>query len=301
MALLGESLKELNSIEATAGSGTAVAVIGGDIGVVAHDSSDVIIDRNIAYEVITGVASNIAADVEVIDTSDLADAAVNEDESKIAPDVLSALLPDKDVVVLPKVEHIAGGYIYRAVKRVFDTVACCIALIILAIPMAVIAVKIKRESAGPVIYKQRRVGQDRKFFNVYKFRTMCADAEVRGAQWAKDDDPRITPFGKKLRMSRLDELPQFWNVIKGDMSLVGPRPERPVFCDEFRKKIIGWDQRTLVSPGITGLAQVRGGYDLLPKEKARLDIEYVESRNLWLDFKLLCQTISVLFTHEGAR
>ncbi|WP_206214192.1 sugar transferase [Adlercreutzia sp. ZJ304] len=275
MALLGESLNKLNRVEAAAVGGAVV--MGGDIDV------------------------DAAMGAAVIDTSDLVDAAVSEDESKIAPNVLSALLPDSDVVVLPEVERIAGGFVYCVAKRVLDVIACCVALIILSIPMAIIAAKIKHESAGSAIYKQCRVGKDGKLFNVYKFRTMCDDAEVRGAQWAKDDDPRITLFGKKLRMSRFDELPQFWNVIKGDMSLVGPRPERPIFCDEFRKKIIGWDQRTLISPGITGLAQVRGGYDLLPKEKARLDIEYIESRNLWLDFKLICQTISVLFTHEGAR
>ena len=96
---------------------------------------------------------------------------------------------------------------------------------------------------------------------------MYTDAEARGAQWAAGDDPRITPLGKKLRKTRLDEIPQFWNVVKGDMSLIGPRPERPAFSKEFEKRIIGWNQRTMVRPGITGLAQITGGYELLPKEK----------------------------------
>ena len=102
----------------------------------------------------------------------------------------------------------------------------------------------------------------------------------RGAQWAAGDDPRVTPFGRKLRTSRLDEIPQFWNVVKGDMSLIGPRPERPVFHEAFKERIDGWEQRLAVRPGITGLAQVEGGYELLPKEKALLDIEYIENPEL---------------------
>ncbi|MFR7797102.1 MAG: sugar transferase, partial [Collinsella sp.] len=116
----------------------------------------------------------------------------------------------------------------------FDVVSCGCALILLAIPMAVIAVKIKSESEGPVIYAQRRVGKDGRVFNIYKFRSMYTDAESRGAQWAQDEDPRVTPFGKIMRKTRLDEIPQFWNVFKGDMSLIGPRPERPRFAKSSR-------------------------------------------------------------------
>lgn len=219
---------------------------------------------------------------------------------EIASEALERLLPDAHVT-LPTVRRIAGGAVYQCTKRVFDIVACSVALVVLAAPMAVIAVIIKRESSGPALYAQMREGKDGKPFKLYKFRSMRTDAEASGAQWAQDDDPRITAFGHVLRKTRMDELPQFWNVLRGDMSLVGPRPERPAFCAAFRERIDGWDQRTLVRPGITGYAQIHGGYDLLPKEKARLDIEYIENRSLLFDLKIMLSTLGVLKTGEGAR
>ena len=124
-------------------------------------------------------------------------------EYAVAPDALAKLLPDDEIIELPKLTHVNGGLVYRAVKRTFDVAACSCALIILAIPMGVIAFKIKRESPGPVIYAQTRVGKDGRLFKVYKFRSMYADAEAKGAQWAEGEDPRVTPFGRKLRNSRL--------------------------------------------------------------------------------------------------
>lgn len=124
-------------------------------------------------------------------------------ESGIAADVLSSLLPDEGVVELPRVKRISGSLGYRFVKRAFDVCSCSVALVLLAIPMAVIAVKIRRESPGPAIYAQRRVGLNGRVFNLYKFRSMYQDAEVRGAQWAKDEDPRVTPLGRFLRNKRL--------------------------------------------------------------------------------------------------
>ena len=144
-------------------------------------------------------------------------------ENGIPDEVLAKLLPGDDVIELSE-PTIAGGIGYRFAKRAFDIVSCGCALILLAIPMGVIALKIKLESPGPVIYAQRRVGKNGKIFNVYKFRSMYVDAEKRGAQWAQGDDPRVTPFGKVMRKTRMDEIPQFWNVLKGDMSAVGPRP-----------------------------------------------------------------------------
>lgn len=222
-------------------------------------------------------------------------------ESAVAPDVLAKLLPDDEVVELPRIAHVNCGLVYRATKRVFDVVSCSCALIVLAIPMGVIALKIKSESPGPVIYAQTRVGKDGKLFKVYKFRSMYTDAEAKGAQWAQGEDPRVTPFGRKLRNSRLDEIPQFWNVIKGDMSLIGPRPERPVFHEVFKERIHGWEQRLAVRPGITGLAQVEGGYELLPKEKVLLDIEYIERQGFALDFSLIWRTLYTMATGKGAR
>lgn len=222
-------------------------------------------------------------------------------ESGIAADVLSSLLPDEGVVELPRVKRISGSLGYRFVKRAFDVCSCSVALVLLAIPMAVIAVKIRRESPGPAIYAQRRVGLNGRVFNLYKFRSMYQDAEVRGAQWAKDEDPRVTPLGRFLRNKRLDEIPQFWNVVRGDMSLIGPRPERPAFHEVFCQRIHGWEQRVMVKPGITGLAQVEGGYDLLPKEKARIDIAYIESRCIKLDFGIIWRTIRTMISGEGAR
>lgn len=221
-------------------------------------------------------------------------------ENGIPADVLAKLLPGDDVLELiePKV---CGGLGYRFVKRAFDVVSCGCALIALAIPMAIIAAKIKLESSGPAIYSQRRVGKDGKIFNVYKFRSMYTDAETRGARWAAGNDPRVTPFGKFMREKRIDEIPQFWNIVKGDMSLIGPRPERPAFCQEFEKRIHGWDYRTLVRPGLSGLAQVTGGYDLLPKEKVVLDLEYIEHRSIAMDLKIILKTLGVVSTGEGAR
>lgn len=222
-------------------------------------------------------------------------------KSEIAEDVLAELLPDEGVVALPCLHRINGGLGYRFMKRAFDIVSCSAALLVLAVPMAVISCKIKRESPGPALYAQTREGKDGKPFKLYKFRSMYIDAEARGARWAAGDDPRVTPFGDFMRKTRLDEIPQFWNVVKGDMSLVGPRPERPAFCREFEKRIDGWSQRTVVRPGITGLAQVEGGYELLPKEKAAIDIRYIETRSIGLDLKIMLATLGVLKSGEGAR
>ncbi len=147
-------------------------------------------------------------------------------ENGIPADVLAKLLLGDDVIEL-EMPVVGGNLAYRFVKRAFDVVSCSCALIILAIPMGVIALKIKSESPGPVIFAQRRVGKGGRIFNVYKFRSMYIDAEARGARWAQGDDPRVTPFGKVMRKTRMDEIPQFWNVVKGDIPLriLKTRPE----------------------------------------------------------------------------
>lgn len=147
-------------------------------------------------------------------------------ENGIPEEVLEKLLPGDDVITLAE-PTVAGGIGYRFIKRTFDVCSTGLALIVLAIPMAAIAVKIKSESPGPAIYAQERVGKDEKYFKVYKFRSMYIDAEARGARWAAGDDPRVTPFGKFMRKTRIDEIPQFWNIFKGDIPLriLKTRPE----------------------------------------------------------------------------
>ena len=214
--------------------------------------------------------------------------------------MLRQLLPGDEAIELDAPD-VAGGACYRVAKRCLDLVVALLMLAVLVIPMAMVAVLIKLESPGPVLYAQQRVGQAGRIFRLYKFRSMHTDAESAGARWAAKEDMRVTRLGRILRKTRADEVPQLWNVLKGDMSLVGPRPERPVFCDAFEKRIHGWHYRTCVRPGITGVAQVNGGYDLLPKDKVRLDLDYIRHRGMALDLKVLAQTVSVIVSGRGAQ
>lgn len=191
--------------------------------------------------------------------------------------------------------------VYNFIKRAFDIIVSVIGLILCLLPMAVVAIMIKCDSEGPVIYQQERLGKGGKSFMLYKFRSMHIDAEDEGAKWAAENDTRCTHIGKFLRKSRIDELPQFINIIKGDMSIVGPRPERPFFYGVFEETIHGFSHRLNVTPGLTGLAQVNGGYDLLPEEKIVFDMQYIQNRSLWLDIKCVLKTILIIFNHEGAR
>lgn len=227
----------------------------------------------------------------------------NDDPDPAVLETVEKLVDTSKVIELEVIDPQAlpKRYFYRFVKRSFDIISCSCALVLCAIPMLIIAAMVKMDSPGPVFYKQDRLGKGGKPIKVVKFRSMYIDAEAHGAQWAQGDDPRITPIGKKIRANRMDELPQFWAVVKGDLSLIGPRPEREVFYNEFEKYIHGFSQRMLVRPGITGLAQVNGGYDLLPEEKIVYDLEYVKHCNVLMDWKLIWKTISVLFSHDGAR
>ena len=192
--------------------------------------------------------------------------------------------------------------VYDFVKRVFDVVASAIALLILFIPMVIIGVIIKLSSEGAILYSQERLGFRGKKIKIIKFRTMYSDAEENGAKWSEgEDDGRIFPFGKLLRKARLDELPQLWNILKGDMSIVGPRPERECFHNEFETYIHGFSERLKVKPGLTGYAQINGGYDLRPEEKVLYDVEYIKNRSLRLDLKIIFGTVKVVFTHDGAK
>ncbi len=191
--------------------------------------------------------------------------------------------------------------VYRAVKRCIDAGAALVAGIVLLIPMLLVAILIKLDSKGPVLFRQERLGLHGKPFTIYKFRTMYTDAEANGPKWAAKDDERCTRVGRLLRKTRLDELPQLFNILTGDMSIVGPRPERAYFYDQFETYIHGFRHRMAVKPGLTGWAQINGGYDLLPEEKIVYDMEYIRRQSMMMDIQCILKTISLVFTHEGAR
>lgn len=207
----------------------------------------------------------------------------------------------KEFFVVRKLGSIEEKLVYRFFKRLFDFFASLIAIVVLAVPMLIIALVIVLDSPGGAVYKQERLGLNGKKFTVYKFRTMRKDAEKDGAQWADENDVRCTAIGRVLRHTRLDELMQLFNILKGDMSVVGPRPERECFYKEFSSYIDGFEQRLCVVPGLTGLAQIKGGYDFKPEEKIAYDLEYIETRSFWLDIKLIFQTLSVVFGRKHAR
>ena len=190
---------------------------------------------------------------------------------------------------------------YLITKRAFDIVCSFLGLLILAIPMMIVALIIIIDSPGAPIFKQERLGINGKPFMIYKFRSMRLDAEENGPQWADEQDPRCTHFGQILRRTRLDELPQLYNILRGDMSFVGPRPERAYFYRKFEQYIPGFSNRLLVMPGLTGYAQVNGGYSLKPEEKIIYDMEYIESQSITLDIRCLLKTVHIVFSHEGAR
>lgn len=194
-----------------------------------------------------------------------------------------------------------AGWGYRLVKRAFDIVASLAALLLLAIPMLIIGALIWLDSRGPALFVQERIGKNGKPFSMYKFRSMYINAEENGPQWADKDDWRCTRMGRFLRKTRLDELPQLWNILRGDMSLVGPRPERAYFYEVFETYIHGFRGRLAVRPGLTGWAQVNGGYDLKPEEKIIYDMEYIEKQSVGMDLECIFKTVKLVFTHEGAR
>ena len=191
--------------------------------------------------------------------------------------------------------------VYQAVKRLFDVVVSALALLILGIPMLLLMPVIRADSPGPAIFRQERLGKGGKPFVIYKYRTMQMVAERDGPQWARAHDVRCTKLGRLLRRGHIDELPQLVNVLRGEMSLVGPRPERACFYQEFERYIRGFSQRLQVTPGITGWAQINGGYELLPEEKILFDMEYIRHRSVMFDIRCLLGTVRVVFRHDGAR
>ena len=190
-------------------------------------------------------------------------------------------------------------------KRVFDITATLIGLVLIAPVMVLIAFAIKWTSPGPIVYRQERVGLFGDLFDIYKFRTMRVDAEANGPVWSLgDSDSRMTRVGAVLRRTHLDELPQLLNVLKGEMSLVGPRPERPHFVEELNRAIEGYSERLLIKPGMTGLAQVHYRYDTTiadVKRKVRFDRLYVKRLCLALDARILAWTVLVVVTGRGIK
>jgi sugar transferase (PEP-CTERM system associated) len=190
------------------------------------------------------------------------------------------------------------------VKRAFDIVAGLIGLVVCAPLMLLTAALVRLSSSGPVLYHQTRVGADGSTFTVHKFRSMVVDAEAKtGAVWARQNDTRITPIGRFLRRSRLDELPQLWNVLCGDMSLVGPRPERPEFVASLTEQIPFYGQRHLVRPGLTGWAQVRYTYGASVEDamqKLQYDLFYIKNLSLALDIFVLFSTVKTVIQRKGA-
>lgn len=208
----------------------------------------------------------------------------------------------KDEFYVEQLPQLKKKNIYNFIKRISDIVFAFLGIIVSAFPMLIIAIMIKVKMGGTVFYRQTRLGINGKPFQIIKFRTMAMDAEAGGAQWSEGvHDSRITKLGAALRQYRLDELPQFFNVIGGSMSLVGPRPERPCFYDAFETYIHGFSQRLVVKPGITGLAQVNGGYSIRPEEKILYDIEYIMNQSLWLDLKILLKTVGIVLHHRDAK
>ena len=194
---------------------------------------------------------------------------------------------------------------YHVAKRAFDIIASLLGIIFLSPLFLLTAILIKCTSKGPVLFTQTRVGQDGKLFEIYKFRTMKVDAEKEtGPIWAADNDPRLIPMGRSLRKAHIDEIPQFFNILKGEMSLIGPRPERPAFVQKLKKEITNYEKRLAVKPGVTGLAQVWHKYDETiedVRKKIKYDLLYIRKLCLWTDVRILLRTIRVVFTGEGAR
>lgn len=188
---------------------------------------------------------------------------------------------------------------YPFVKRTFDIVASALACIILLPVFLIVAIAIKLYDGGPVFFTQDRAGKDGKVFKIYKFRSMITDAEADGMRRATSNDARITPVGKIIRATRIDELPQLLNIVKGDMSIVGPRPERVELNDIYTKQMPEFVLRLKVRGGLTGYAQVFGKYNTTPEDKLKLDLLYINQRSILLDLKLILYTIKILFVPES--
>lgn len=191
-----------------------------------------------------------------------------------------------------------NNQLFFVAKRIIDILFAVIFGLISLLLFPFIALLIKLESKGPLIYKQKRIGLNNKTFTVYKFRSMVQNAEKDGAQWAQKNDARITRIGKFMRKTRLDEIPQFWNIIIGNMSFVGPRPERPEFVDQLKEEVPYYNERHLVKPGLSGWAQINYPYGASiedAKQKLQYDLFYIKNQSIALDISIILKTINTLF------
>lgn len=209
---------------------------------------------------------------------------------------------DPDWVIAAYMDQNRIRALYHAFKRGLDLLGSIIGLCGLAVLFPFIAAAIRLEGRGPIFYRQMRLGQAGKPFTIYKFRSMVPDAEREGARWATRDDARVTRVGTFLRRTRLDEAPQLWNVLRGEMSLIGPRPERPEFTNELEAQIPFYRARLIIKPGITGWAQVNYGYASTVADaalKLQWDLYYIKHRSVWLDLLILARTIGVVIRLKG--
>jgi len=210
-----------------------------------------------------------------------------------------------DPQTLNTTKPVAGSIAsYVVAKRLFDLSLILVFSPIIVLVMIVTAILIKIESNDPILFVQQRVGLHGKVFNLFKFRSMTTDSEKHGSQFAAADDARITKLGHFIRKMRIDELPQLWNVLRGEMSLIGPRPEQVVFVQEFEKTISNYNSRHNVLPGITGLAQIEQGYvdDANgTRTKLKYDLYYIDNISFLMDMRIVFQTLYTMSTGFGAR
>lgn len=264
---------------------------------------EIILENEVDDVIVALEAEESAKLIEIVDKVDIPNIAI-----KILPDfyqMIIGLNRTNQIFGLPLIDIMPDPMPSweKFTKRLIDVLISLILLILVSPIMLILWILIPLSSKGKAIYSQERVGLFGKSFIIHKFRTMFSDAEkLSGPQLATQNDPRITPLGLFMRKTRLDELPQLWNVIKGEMSLVGPRPERPFFVDQFKKQIPLYSRRLRVRPGITGWAQVKWKYDETfddVVEKTKYDLFYVENMSLRMDLKILVNTIATVILGKG--
>lgn len=263
-----------------------------------------IVERNRIEEII--IAAKKSSPKEVINIISYCDSLLVN--LKIVPDLYDIVMGygrTNQIYAFPLIEILPQMMPQweQRIKRIIDVAVSIIVLVGFMPVWLLVAILIKLDSRGPVLFRQKRVGKDGKHFTIYKFRSMVVDAEKEtGPVWAGQRDPRVTFVGRIIRKLRIDEIPQFYNVLIGQMSLVGPRPERPFFVDKLKREIPLYARRLRMKPGITGWAQIKGGYDTSiesVKKKLEYDLFYIENVSLRMDLKIILSTIYVMLRGKG--